>query len=111
MKILSLLLSRTIKKSRPQAGFCFEARVSFFNQNATPHAIHVEPWGADYTLAANERFELVTYSNQTEPSFELTDDYKDSTQVWCNDADTYEVLQEGNVLECGHNRSALSGNA
>ncbi len=111
MKILASLLSRISTRAQSQAELCYKSRVSLFNCSATPHAIYVEPWGADYTLAAKERFELVVYSSQTEPSFELTDDYEDSTQVWCNEAETYEVLQEGKVLECGYNRDLVSSDA
>jgi len=111
MKLLASIFSRISSKAQSQAKLRYDSRVSFFNCSATPHVIHVEPWGADYTLATNERFELVAYSSETEPSFELTDDYKDSTQVWCNEAETYEVLQEGKFLECGYNRDLASSDA
>ena len=111
MRILYSLLSSTLRKAESQGALGHENRISFFNHHTIPHVICVEPWGEDYTLAANERFELVAYSSRLEPSFELTNDGKDATQVWCDEAETFEVTQAGNVLKCGHNRGLASSDA
>lgn len=66
-----------------------------------PHTICVEPWGADYTLASGDRIEFVAYDGRSEPSFDLTNDRTQVTQAWC-EAETFEVLQEGKVLEFCH---------
>ncbi len=110
MNILTSLFSRVSRKGQSSAGLCSEACVSFFNYTANPRVICVEPWGADYTLAPNERFELVAYNSQSEPSFELRDDHQHSTQVWC-EAETFEVRQEGKILECGYNRDMVRRDA
>jgi hypothetical protein len=106
MSILASLLSHMARKPHTQASRLHEARVCFFNHSSLPRIICVEPWGADYTLAENERFELVVGCDQSEPTFELMNDDKNTTQVWC-EAETFEVIQAGKVLECGHNRGLV----
>ena len=73
------------------------------NYKTVPHVVAVEPWGADYTLFPRESLEVVAFGDEVAPSFELVE-WDDSYQVYCNDASTYEVMQNGAVIPCGHNR-------
>jgi len=73
------------------------------NHKTVPHVVAVEPWGADYTLLPGESLEVVAFGGEVAPSFELVE-WNDSSQVYCNDASTYEVMQNGAVIPCGHNR-------
>ncbi len=73
------------------------------NHKTVPHVVAVEPWGADYTLFPGESLEVVAFDDEVAPSFELVE-RDNSSQVYCNDASTYEVMQNGAVIPCGHNR-------
>lgn len=77
--------------------------VCLFNSGTRAHSFYIEPWGADYTLAAGEHCELVV-TTQRDPWFLLETDSRDATQVWCEEAETYEIRQCGSILDCGHNR-------
>ena len=68
-----------------------------------PHVIAVEPWGADYTLLPGESLEVIATGEEVAPSFELVA-WDECSQVYCNDASTYEVMQNGIAIFCGHNR-------
>ena len=73
------------------------------NSRSVPHLISVEPWGADYTLLPGESMEVIAYGDIRAPWFELVEGSRHS-QVFCESAVTFEVMQNGVVLECGHNR-------
>ena len=75
------------------------------SSKTVPHVIAVEPWGADYTLLPGESLEVTAFGDETTPSFELVA-WDDSSQVYCNDASTYEVTQNGVAIPCGHNRQS-----
>ena len=81
----------------------FTAKIVFQNSKSLPHMVQVEPWGADFTLLPKERLEVVAYGSTVAPRFELIE-HADATQVYCNEAHTFEVFQEGRLLLCGHNR-------
>ncbi len=73
------------------------------SRRTAPHVVAVEPWGADYTLLPGESLEVVAFGDEVVPTFELVE-CNDCSQVYCNDALTYEVMQNGVVIPCGHNR-------
>ena len=79
------------------------ARFGFANSKSLPHMVQVEPWGADFTLLPGERLEVVAYGSKVVPWLELIE-HEGATQAYCNEADTFEVFQEGKLLSCGHNR-------
>jgi hypothetical protein len=105
------LLRSGASKLEPKFEAKYRTSASFFNAGPKTHTVCVEPWGEDYTLATGEHLEVVAFDNETEPWFETTSDYENSTQVWCNDAITFEVLQGARVLKCGHNRVLVDGDA
>lgn len=111
LKVIQKFAGPTARLAVLHLGNESRTRVSLFNPGTEAHTFSIEPWGADYTISARERIELVAFGDQTEPSFELTTDYEHSTQVWCNEANTYEVLQDGIAMECGHNRHLTTSNA
>ena len=46
-------------------------------------------------------------SESAAPSFELVE-WADTTQVYCNDADDFKVMQGDIQLECGHQRGSAA---
>lgn len=75
------------------------------NARTLPHVIFVEPWGEDYTLLPGEEVEIVAFSDSTVAKFHLVE-WDEMSQVYCNEASSFQVLQAGSQLECGHNRQA-----
>lgn len=79
------------------------AKLGVSNLRMTPHVVAVEPWGADFTLMPGEELELLAYGDKATPWFVLVE-WEGTSQIYCEDANDYEVLQGGARLECGHNR-------
>ncbi len=72
--------------------------------NPRSRVVYVEPWGEDYTLLPNEKLEIIAQpSDDIAPWFYIveSDVY---TQVYCEATCDFEIWQEGQRLECGHNR-------
>lgn len=80
---------------------------SFCNRQAKPHVVAVEPWGEDFTLLPGESLEILAMSESVQPSFEVVE-WADCSQVYCNDAADFKVMQGGVQLECGHKRRQIS---
>jgi hypothetical protein len=99
----------------------FVARITVRNDADRPRVIWLEPWAEDFTLLPGEEFEIVAQDKAKQPWFALVE-WPDATQVYVEslsgwDAQDgakayqqtvgcFEVLQDGNRLECGHNRKA-----
>lgn len=81
------------------------SKLPVHNHKLVPHVVAVEPWGADYTLLPGESLGVVALGDEVAPSFELVE-WNDSSQVYCNDASTYEVMQNGAVIPCRHSRQS-----
>ena len=84
------------------------AKIEFTNSKSVPHVVHVEPWGADYTLLPNESIKLVVYGGTKSPWFDLIE-HSGETQAYCEEANTFEVFQGETLLICGHNRQTSNG--
>ena len=66
----------------------------------------VEPWAEDFTLLPGEQLEIMARSNSQQPSFFVVE-CPESTEVYLESvSNDFEVRQNGNRLECGHNRKA-----
>ena len=81
----------------------FSSKLQVHSHKAVPYLVAVEPWGADYTLLPGESLQVVAFGDEVAPSFELVE-WNNSCQVYCDDASSYEVRQNGAVIHCGHNR-------
>lgn len=81
----------------------FTAKLGLSNFRAVPHEVHVEPWANDYTLMPEEELEVVAFGDTAEPSFHVRE-WEGASQVYCENTVDFQVLQNGNKLECGHNR-------
>ena len=83
------------------------SKIALANNRGEPHVISVEPWGEDYTLLPGEGLEIIAFGDTTSPWFHVVE-WGDSSQVYCEEASIFKVLQDGIELECGHNRQAAS---
>jgi hypothetical protein len=81
--------------------YCSTFRVS--NPRDKPHVVVVEPWAPDYTLLPGEELEILAFGDTVPPTFEV-DESDGVSQVYCNDAADFRVMQHGVELRCGHNR-------
>ena len=50
-----------------------------------------------------EELDVIAYGNEAVPWFSI-DEWDGTSQVYCMGCDSFEVLQSGVRLECGHNR-------
>ncbi len=83
----------------------FTSTFSVSNSRSVPHIVAVEPWGADFTLLPGECLDVIAMGNEVEPWFQVVEDVGIS-QVFCEKASTFEVMQNGVKLECGHKRQS-----
>lgn len=63
----------------------------------------MEPWANDYTLLPDEELTVIAVGKSAIPWFNLVE-WDGTTQVYCEDANDFRVLQGDRELECGHNR-------
>jgi hypothetical protein len=79
------------------------SKLGISNRRDVPHVVAVEPWADDFTLLPGEELEVVALGEESVPWFYVVE-WNGASQVYCNEADDFEVLQGGVRLECGHNR-------
>jgi hypothetical protein len=83
--------------------YAHSSKLVVSNSHQKPQVVVVDPWGEDYSLLPGEECEIVAYGDAAGPSFHIV--VRDGTsQVYCIDANDFQVLQNGAKLECGHNR-------
>ncbi len=83
------------------------SQLEFSNSHPVPHVVYVEPWGEDFTLLPGEALEVHAYSCGTTPHFHIIAS-AGGTQVYCEGADTFKVIQDGAELACGHRRQTVA---
>jgi hypothetical protein len=83
------------------------SKIEFSNRRSEPHVVAVEPWGEDYTLLPGEALEVVAFGEAAAPWFHVVES-DGVSQVYCEQAALFKVLQAGVELECGHNRRSGS---
>jgi hypothetical protein len=81
----------------------FGAAIEVSNDQDAPQVVYVEPWGSDYTLLPQEKLQVVAFGSTRTPWFTFAE-ADDAIQVYCEDADDFQVYQDGKLLECGHQR-------
>jgi len=79
------------------------SRIGISNSRKVPLVVAVEPWANDYTLLPGEELQVVAIGTDKSPWFEVVE-WDEACQVYCNDADSFRVTQNGVELQCGHNR-------
>lgn len=68
----------------------------------------LEPWGEDYTLLPNDTFEIIAEAPSKNFYCHICFD-KENVLVYVEgDFKNLAVVQDGNQLKCGHNRSMTS---
>jgi len=79
------------------------SKLGVSNRRTAPHVVSVEPWGHDFTLLPGEELEIIAFGDDVVPYFHLVE-WDGTSQVYCEEAVTFQVLQAGEQLKCGHNR-------
>jgi hypothetical protein len=83
----------------------FVAKLGVQNRTQKPRIIWVEPWGEDFTLLPGEEL-LVVGRHESEQPWYFVIEWDESSQVYLEAANDFEVVQNGIRLECGHKRQA-----
>jgi hypothetical protein len=86
----------------------YRSKLGVSNRRDEPQVVAVEPWGEDFTLMPGEELEVVAFGASAMPWFHVVE-WAGTSQVYCEDANDFEVLQGGVQLECGHNRQPEPG--
>jgi hypothetical protein len=79
--------------------------IGVWNARKSPHVVWVEPWANDYTLLTDEKLEIVATGKGKVPWFNVVES-DGSTQVYCENTDDFEVVQDGHPLANGHQRQS-----
>lgn len=86
----------------------YVSKIGFSNHRDSPQVVAVEPWAHDFTLMPGEELEVIAYGNDAAPYFHVVE-WEGTSQVHCEDCTSFEVLQGGARLECGHKRQEVAG--
>lgn len=82
----------------------YSARISIENNTDRPRIVWVEPWGEDFTLRPKEELEILARDG-SEPLWFQVIEYNEGCQVYIDGSNChYDVRQEGQVIQCGHQR-------
>jgi hypothetical protein len=81
----------------------FSSRLGVCNARKAPQVVAVEPWANDYTLLPDEKLEVIALGKSAVPWFVIVES-DGATQIYCEDTDSFKVLQGERELECGHQR-------
>jgi hypothetical protein len=78
------------------------------NRHAFPVTLWLEPWGADYTMLPGDLFEVL--AEGVAEDFYLHLGFKEKyLLLWVEGKfSDLSITQDGNPLECGHNRQNIS---
>jgi hypothetical protein len=85
----------------------YSSKIGLDNPRSIPVLVAVEPWGEDYTLMPGEHMEIHAYGRKGTPWFHVVG-WDDSLQVYCEDTDSFKVVQRDVELKCGHKRQEAS---
>ncbi|MBI1375772.1 MAG: hypothetical protein GC159_23935 [Phycisphaera sp.] len=81
-------------------------KTEFQNSGSKPHVFYIEPFGEDYTMLCGEEFALEV---DGEGVWLHIDRHDDQTSVYIEGGFTdFKVVQDGRVLQCGHQRQNRS---
>jgi hypothetical protein len=81
------------------------SKLGIWNSRKGPLVVAVEPWANDYTLLPDERLEVIAFGEKVVPWFNIVE-RDGTTQVYCEDAVDFKVVQGDRELECGYQRQA-----
>jgi hypothetical protein len=81
----------------------YSAKLGVWNSLSAHRIVAVEPWAGDYTLMPGEKLEVVAFGKSAVPWF-IVVEWDNTTQVYCENADDYRVMQDNRQLDCGHQR-------
>jgi hypothetical protein len=84
------------------------AVIGFSNQRKKPQIIAIEPWAMDYTLLPGEELEVIAWGDEAVPRFHVVE-WDDTSQLYCEEAVDFRVVQNGLELKCGHRRQPKRG--
>ena len=85
--------------------YLFSSKLGVWNARKAPQVVAVEPWANDYTLLPDEKLAVIAFGKLRTPWFNIVES-DGTTQVYCEDADNFKVVQGERELGCGHQRQA-----
>ncbi len=82
-------------------------KLSFSNDLSSPVTLWLEPWGEDYVMLPAQTFEVVAQG--TTEGFYFHVAYRaENIQIYAEgSSESVLILQNGELLECGHNRQKI----
>ncbi len=86
----------------------YRSKLGLSNRRDAPQVVAVEPWAEDFTLMPGEELVVIAYGSEAVPWFHIVE-WNGTSQVYCEGSASFEVLQDGVRLECGHNRQPEPG--
>jgi hypothetical protein len=86
----------------------YHSKLGISNRRDAPQVVAVEPWAEDFTLMPGEELEIIAHGSEAMPWFHVVE-WDGTSQVYCEACASFEVLQGGVRLECGHNRQPEPG--
>jgi hypothetical protein len=66
------------------------AKIGVMNSRKTLHTVYVEPWGDEYSLLPDAEMEIVAYSDEATPWFNIVES-EDATQVYCESTADFQA--------------------
>jgi hypothetical protein len=81
----------------------YRTKIGVHNSSRAPRVIYVEPWANDYTLMPGEELIIEACGAGSMPWFNVQE-WADDTQVYCENAVDFRVIQQGAEIGCGHKR-------
>ena len=98
------------KFGQPYSMYPYRSKLGVRNSRKSPQVVAVEPWANDYTLLPDEELEVIAFGENALPWFYVVE-WDGATQVYCENAVDFKVVQGDRELECGHQRQADPGDA
>jgi len=78
------------------------------NERDQSRSVQIEPWGVEYILPTKGELILVAVDRERTPHFHINE-WEDTTQIYCEEAEDYYVIQNGRRLEHAFDRGASEG--
>lgn len=81
--------------------------IGIWNDRPRPHVVWIEPWAIDVTVLPGQQLVITNQSSlpSDKPHFILVET-DGNTQVYVEHGDYPQLLLDGMLVDCGHNRQA-----
>ncbi len=83
-------------------------KIKIANDFSTPITLMLEPWGQDYVMLPEEIFDVVAHDISEDFYFHIAYQTEYISVYAEGDCYSVSVIQNENLLKCGHNREKIS---